>query len=39
MFFLPGAHLDPPPLLPGHPQNIAFYYENLDFKARIWVNE
>ena len=35
MFFLPGAPLGPP----GLSQNIAFYYENLDFKARIWVKE
>ena len=35
MFFLSRAALGPP----GLPQNIAFYYENLDFKARIWVRE
>ena len=29
MFFLPL----------GLPKNIAFYYEDLDFKARIWVRE
>ena len=36
-FFLPGAPLGPPP--PGLPKNIVFYYENIDFKARIWVRE
>ena len=37
-------HVFPPrdpsgPLPPGLSQNIDFYYENLDFKARIWVRE
>ena len=36
MFFLPGVPLGPPP---GLPKNIAFYFENLGFKARIWVRE
>ena len=36
-FFLPGALLAS--LLPSLPKNIAFYYEKLDFKARIWVRE
>ena len=29
----------PPPPPPGLPKNIVLYYENLDFKARIWVRE
>ena len=29
----------PPRTHPGLPKNIAFYYENLDFMARIWVRE
>ena len=35
MFFFPGAPWAPP----GLPRNIAFYYANLDFKARIWMKE
>ena len=35
MFFFPGAPLGPA----GLPQNIVFYFESLDFEARIWEKE